>query len=512
MSSLSSPLRRLGLALLVATVCAGQALATWSVVVINRVTGEVACASATCLGGKFPLKRWVPVIVVGRGAAAAQSAVDIQGKNRKLIWNGIHGGRSPEEILAILASSGSHHQSRQYGISTFDGSPVTFTGVSAGVAKHGVAGESGDLLYAIQGNLLTGDVVITEAEQALLNTPGDLGQKVMAAMEAARAMGGDGRCSCSQSDPPGCGAPPPSFTKSAHCSFIVLARIGDEDGICNSTKGCASGDYYLTLEVKGVDSDPDPIFVMQGLYDQWRLDRADEADALHSMVELDRDELVADGRSRATVDVVLKDIDGLPLSAGGHQVRVVWVGEGAPTAIPGPVEDLGGGAYTFSLTATDTPGRGAWRIHVERPGERAVLLHPPLSMSTAPLVDLHAGRHVLSASAGDALPFTINRGPAEAGRGYYLLGSATGIQPGIDFGGVTLPLRPDRFFDWTRTGPHPEFRGGIGVLDGEGRAQALLDLSPAGWTQLVGVRLHFCGLLLGPSYGVTELAAVDVVP
>ena len=76
----------------------------------------------------------------------------------------------------------------------------------------------------IQGNILAGDAVVANAEAALIATPGDLSLKVMAAMEAARATGGDGRCSCNQPDPTACGAPPPSFTYSAftaYCGFEV---------------------------------------------------------------------------------------------------------------------------------------------------------------------------------------------------------------------------------------------------------------------------------------------------
>ena len=51
---------------------------TWSIVCVNMETGEVCVASATCLGGNFPLKRWLPVIVVGKGAAAAQSAIELR--------------------------------------------------------------------------------------------------------------------------------------------------------------------------------------------------------------------------------------------------------------------------------------------------------------------------------------------------------------------------------------------------------------------------------------------------
>jgi uncharacterized Ntn-hydrolase superfamily protein len=486
------------------------ALATWSVVVINKITGEVACASATCIGGKFPLKRWLPVIVVGKGAAAAQSAVDISGQNRLLIWDSMHAGMTPADILQALASSDAGHQSRQYGIVSFDGPPVTFTGTGAGMGKFGVVGETDELLYAIQGNVITGDPVVLMAEQALINTPGDLGQKVMAAMEAARAMGGDGRCSCSQADPDGCGSPPPNFTKSAHTAFFVMARLGDKDGVCDPTDGCASGAYYLSLVFKGKDSDPDPIFQLQAKYDAWRADLFDKADHVLSRVNLDRSALVADGLSSAVVRVQLRDVDDLPLSAGGHKFELRWTGEGAPTATPGPVTDLGGGVYSFPMTATFDPGRGAWRVRVKRPGDKWVQLARPLVLTTDPVAELHAGRSTVTPQ--QSVPFTLNLGPAEAGRGYMLLGSASGSTPGVSFGNVVIPLNRDRYFEWTWGVPGDDFFGSAGSLDVDGRGQALLMPGGLGWAPLVGSELRFSALLAGPPYAVTNVVSVRVLP
>src|SRR5690606_11767532 len=118
---------------------------------------------------------------------------------------------SPQAILAGLAQIDPNHQGRQYGIVTLEHDPLTFTGTGAGFARHGVTGEIGSLRYAVQGNLLTGNVVVEAAEHALRTTPGDLGERVMAAMTAAARMGGDGRCSCSPIQPTSCGAPPASF-------------------------------------------------------------------------------------------------------------------------------------------------------------------------------------------------------------------------------------------------------------------------------------------------------------
>ena len=115
-------------------------------------------------------------------------------------------GDSAAQILQALANADGGHQSRQYGIVSLTGGEETFTGTGAGAWAGGVVGQSGNLRYAIQGNILTGQPVVTAAEQALVTTPGGLPDKLMAAMEAARAMGGDGRCSCSQFSPTACGS------------------------------------------------------------------------------------------------------------------------------------------------------------------------------------------------------------------------------------------------------------------------------------------------------------------
>ena len=71
----------------------------------------------------------------------------------------------------------------------------------------------------------------------------------MAAMQAARSMGGDGRCSCSPTLPTSCGSPPPSFTKSAHIAYMMVARAGDTEGSNGIYRtpgvpfGIAAGDF-----------------------------------------------------------------------------------------------------------------------------------------------------------------------------------------------------------------------------------------------------------------------------
>ena len=253
---------------LVVCVLGGSLPATWSIIIIDTRTGEIAVGSATCIVGA-DLRSMTAVLVVGKGGACAQSYVDTTGNNRILIFNGFKRGMSPSAILAALATADPGHQTRQYGIVDTRGRAVAFSGTGAGLWKGHVTGTIGTLAYAIQGNVITGKPVVDEAEKAVRNTPGDLATKLMAGMEAARRMGGDGRCSCNRG-PTACGSPPKSFTKSAHIAFMVVARLGDTNGPACGSAGCARGNYYMAHDVRGHATAPDPVITLWDKYFQWR--------------------------------------------------------------------------------------------------------------------------------------------------------------------------------------------------------------------------------------------------
>lgn len=501
--------RRVAVALLAGALLSAQAAATWSVVVVNKLTREVAVSCATCIEDIDLVPR-LPAVRPGLGVGNVQAWWDDGGGRRQIMWDGFGAGKTPQEILDDLADL-SFHQRYQFGIASFDGPPVTFTGSQASAAVCGVMGENDELAWAIQGNVLTGEPVCLEAQRALVETQGDLARKVMAAMMAARAMGGDGRCSCSPSDPTGCGSPPPDFQKTAHTAFLVLARFGDAQGVCNNALGCANGAYYLERIAIGDSSDPDPILVLRDKVANWRQKQVGKPDHVLSEVFVDRQRLVADGRSRARVTVVLRDIEGTPLGHGGDTIHLRPALPGPPSARPGPVTDHGDGSYSADLVATMTPGRGAWYVVVDFGGAKPRTLWPPLVLPSDELVELHAGFASYPASSGLAVPFVLNRAVGDAGRPYRILGSFSGTSPGVDFRGVHLPLNRDRFFQftWNAVGA-PPFGGSTGLLDAVGRAQAELDLDPAGWTSFVGERLDFCALLWGPILEVTNVTGFSV--
>jgi len=498
----------LALALVATCVWTLPADATWSIIILNRKTREVAIGSATCLES-FDLRRFLPVVVVGQGAAAAQSQIDTTGNNRMRIFDGLLAGDDPGVILQTLAQNDAGHQNRQYGIVSFDGPPVTFTGSGAGEAKFGLVGSDGPLIYAVQGNVLTGDEVVIEARAALLATPGDVSQKLMAAMEAAAALGGGGRCSCSQAAPTSCGAPPASFTKTAHTGFILISRLGDQQGGCSQSTGCADGSYYLFRRSIGDMFDPDPIIELRSKYDQWRANRADKPDHITSEVLTNVTRFPADGLSETQVTVILRDVEGAQLSGGGQQLSVESVGD--DVALISALTDNGDGTHSFTLRSNGAAGAGEWRI-VATQINTVAQLYPNLRLVADVPTELHAGVVRVLPEDETEVTLTLNL-PTRAGSSYQVLASASGTSPGTPFMSQVIPLNSDRLFNWTLNFPgNASFPDSTGQLDANGRAQARLRLPAFALASFAGGQLDFCALLPNPAgFDVTNVASVDVL-
>jgi len=503
--------RRLGVAVAVLAVAVQPALATWSVVVVNTRTGEVAVGCAACLNN-FNLIPEVPVIYPGAGAGAAQSVLDQGGARRLAMWDGFAAGLTPSEILTNLEPLPGHQQ-RQYGIVDLFAAPETFTGFQAGQGKHGVTGIAGDYRYAMQGNLLVGPEPVLAAEQALLATNGDLGQKLMAAMEAAAAQGGDGRCSCSPSNPTSCGAPPPGTWKSAHTGFLIIARVGDKLGQCNGNAGCANGNYYLKRNSIGTASDPDPVLELRTKFDAWRAALAGRPDHINSVVSASAQQLVADGVSALDVHVQLVDVDGQPLTAGGASATLTNL-SGAPDATsPGPVTDHGDGSYSFRLTAGTSAGTDDWELAFDD-GMGKVRLYPRLLVPVRAVTPLFSGYDTVSASAGAAVPLVANFTAAAAGARYVVAGSAAGTAPGTLFDGGLLPLNRDYLLGWSVTGANrAPFLATKGTLDASGRAEATFLPTPRQLAPYAGGHLDWSAVVFtGTGALIAPPVGFDVLP
>lgn len=219
-------------------IAAAPASATWSILIVDTRTGEIMIASATCVES-IDLRISTPVLITGVGAVTAQSAVDGSGRNRMLIRDRLLQGVPLESILQELAETDGGHGNRQYGFITSQGETLTYSGVQnanwaggiTGRIEMGRPGPADDLVYSVQGNILTGPNVVQDAVDAIVNTDSDLAGRLRAAMLAAQAGGGDGRCSCSNGDPTGCGSPPPGPFKSAHVGYMLGTRADNIDAV-----------------------------------------------------------------------------------------------------------------------------------------------------------------------------------------------------------------------------------------------------------------------------------------
>jgi uncharacterized Ntn-hydrolase superfamily protein len=348
---------------------AGQARATWSIILINTRTGEVALGSATCLTN-FDLQANTPVLITGVGGATAQSFVDAGGFNRTFIRDRLAAGWSPAAILAALPAFDTGHQTRQYGLcdTRENGRCATFTGTGAGAWAGGRTGRAvaaghlgADVVYAIQGNVLTGEPVVAAAEAAVINTPGDLAAKLMASMEAARAMGGDGRCSCPSGAPTACGAPPPGFTKSAHIAYMLIARTGDRDG-CNQIYRMQTTPVRLIAADLNGDGFPEllgPNSASQSITLLQNISTGPGQGAFAAPVHITgfsapRDVHVRDVTGNGAPDVLIA-VQGL------NRVSILpgqTDANGAPTGQFGAPVHLAAGAGTYGVVAEDFDGDG----------------------------------------------------------------------------------------------------------------------------------------------------------
>jgi len=267
------PTRKILLAAIALVALQTQVLATWSVIAVDRKTGQVIIASATCVPQQtfatFPakgLKDVQAIIIPGIGVAAAQANVDRTRKLQQLIADELNRGTDPARIIDMLKANDQAQASRQYGIVDLKGRMAGFSGTGNGKQSLDRQGrvEGTDVYFSIQGNILTGDDVVEQAVKAFKNAKGSLADRVMAAMEAADSRGGDRRCNCnSQPDPPA-----PCDNKTAHVAYIVAANKNDKMGA-----GLSDGSYYMEIQVTDQDIKPDendnPVKTLRMRYDRW---------------------------------------------------------------------------------------------------------------------------------------------------------------------------------------------------------------------------------------------------
>lgn len=264
--------------------CVGEsaAWATWSVVAVDRSTGRVVISSSTCTGTTDDFLKDVQAVVVpGKGVAACQAAVDSANhQNQTLVFDQLKRGTDPARIIEML-SEDPGFQGRQYGIVDLEGRAAGHSGLTNGFVSqdtHGQVPGTG-IFYSIQGNILRSGAVVPNAVKAFIAAKGGITDRVMAAMEAADAAGGDSRCTCQTPTVPAEFASIPCTIRTSLVAYILAADAGDKDGPGDQPNSHNNGKYAMYITVSQPNHGPqfnirpgedlDPVKTLRIRYDAW---------------------------------------------------------------------------------------------------------------------------------------------------------------------------------------------------------------------------------------------------
>jgi uncharacterized Ntn-hydrolase superfamily protein len=255
-------------------------MATFSIVAVDTITGEVGSAGGSCIAGSIIISDIHP----GVGAIHTQSYY--LPANQNYASSLMDEGYSPDEIIQFLEENDVQNNPsiRQYGVvdlfsgvnygmlyeyecneiegAVWQGTPnsdelgqcsdptisrsASFTGNNCSNWKGHING----INYAIQGNILLSEDILLGIEDGFLTANGSLDQKLMAALQGAKVPGADTRCL--------------DEGISTLSAFIRVAKFNDNNN------------YYMDLNINSVIPDYnetgvwlEPIDLLQTLYDNW---------------------------------------------------------------------------------------------------------------------------------------------------------------------------------------------------------------------------------------------------
>jgi uncharacterized Ntn-hydrolase superfamily protein len=155
---------------------------TYSIVARDPATGELGVAVQSHW---FSVGSVVPWAEAGVGAVATQSFVDPS--YGKLGLDVMRAGRTAPEALAGLLAADAASGVRQVAMIDAQGRVAAHTGDKCIAAAGHVVGEN----FSVQANMMEKDTVWPAMAKAFQEAKGDLAERMLAALEAAEAQGGD---------------------------------------------------------------------------------------------------------------------------------------------------------------------------------------------------------------------------------------------------------------------------------------------------------------------------------
>ena len=158
---------------------------TWSIIARDSTTGQFGIAVAT---RSFAVGARVPHIAAGIGAIATQALVNP--------YYGIDGlkllreGRKPRDVVETLISADAGRDSRQLHVMDAGGRIAAHTGAECIDWCGHIQGDG----FSLAGNMLAGADVLGDTAQAFIaNASLPFAQRLITAMKAGEAAGGDKR-------------------------------------------------------------------------------------------------------------------------------------------------------------------------------------------------------------------------------------------------------------------------------------------------------------------------------
>jgi len=155
---------------------------TFSIVARDPVTGELGVAVQSHWFSVGPIVPWAEA---GVGAIATQSFVDPS--YGKLGLELMRAGKSAPDALKSLLAGDEGREVRQVAMIDTQGRVEAWTGKNDIQAAGHIVGRN----FSVQANLMLNDKVWPAMAQAFENTKGDLADRMLAALDAAQAVGGD---------------------------------------------------------------------------------------------------------------------------------------------------------------------------------------------------------------------------------------------------------------------------------------------------------------------------------
>lgn len=190
--------------------------ATFSIVAIDTATHEIGIAAASCVPGGIIADICHVEPNVGGLIPQAYYIPENRDKGIELLRQ----NKSAIEIINELVYDDENAYDRQYGVITLQGGMGCFFGsalkqfgtfanstIQSGIQCAAFSGNNipdwnGHIVgntYTIHGNILAGEHILLDMEEAFLNTDGPLPIKLMAALQAAKQIGADSRCDSTSS-------------------------------------------------------------------------------------------------------------------------------------------------------------------------------------------------------------------------------------------------------------------------------------------------------------------------